>query len=110
MLSEREMAFVKHWELVRVRESSFLNKFLKGLPVAFLSGIPVLVLIALVYFFSHDWFTKISQRAAGSSGPILVALFIFILAFSFVRMHFKWEMNEQLYLELKSRRSRSIEI
>lgn len=55
-------------------------------------------------FFVPEWYTKISQAAAGSSGIILFSVFIFIGFFSYFRMHFKWEMNDQLYQELKKRK------
>jgi hypothetical protein len=107
MLSEKEVIFLRHWESVREKESSFASKLTRGLPVAFLFGLPILTSVVLVYFLSPEWYTKISQAAAGSTGVILISIFIFILFFSYFRMHFKWEMNEQLYLELKSREKRT---
>ena len=102
MLSEKEIKFLERWELERERESTFTSKLLRGLPVACMFGLPILFSIALVYFFSPEWYTKISQAAAGSANAILIAVFIFIIFFAYFRMHFKWEMNEQLYHELKS--------
>ncbi|MBC7535716.1 MAG: hypothetical protein H7258_08495 [Ferruginibacter sp.] len=107
MLSEKELKFLQDWELKRVKESSFVSKLTRGLPMAFMFGLPMLFSIAFVYFFSPEWYTKISQRAAGSSGMILISVFLFILFFSYFRMHFKWEMNEQLYEELKSRQKKA---
>ena len=37
---------------------------------------------------------------------IVVSLMIIILFFSFVRMHFNWEMNEQAYLELLEKKKK----
>ena len=107
MLSEKELKFIEHWEAVRERESSFTSKLSRGLPMAFLFGLPVILSIALVYFLSPEWYTKISQSVSGSGTVILIAVFIFILFFSYFRMHFKWEMNEQLYRELLQRKSAS---
>jgi len=106
MLSEKEIKFLKQWELVREKESRFASKLGRGIPMACIFGLPLLFSVALVYFLSPEWYTKISQAAAGSSGPILLAVFIFIIFFSYFRMHFKWEMNEQLYQELKTRQSK----
>ena len=106
MLTEKEIEFLRHWEAVRENESTFTSKLARGLPMASLFGIPIIFSVAFVYFFSPEWFTKISQAAAGSTGVILVAVIIFILFFSYFRMHFKWEMNEQLYSELKARQRR----
>ena len=107
MLSKKEIDFLQDWELVREKESGFASKLIRGLPVACMFGFPLLLSIIIVYFFSPGFYTKISQAAAGSSGVILIAVFIFILFFSYFRMHFKWEMNEQLYNELKSKQKNS---
>lgn len=106
MLSEKEIKFLQYWPTVREKESSFTSKLTRGLPMACMFGLPILFSVALVYFLSPEWYTKISQVAAGSSTMILIAVFIFIIFFSYFRMHFKWEMNEQLYQELKSREER----
>lgn len=106
MLSEKEIKFLNDWELTREKESSFISKLGRGLPMACLFGLPILFSIALVYFLSPEWYTKISQATAGSANMILISVIIFILFFSYFRMHFKWEMNEQLYKELKSRQKK----
>lgn len=94
---------MKHWEMVREKESQFLSKVVRGLPMAILFSLPVILSLVLVYLFSPEWYTKLSQAAAGSAGILMIAVLIIILFFSYFRMHFKWEMNEQLYLELKHR-------
>ncbi|MEO7523025.1 MAG: hypothetical protein ABIT58_02965 [Ferruginibacter sp.] len=107
MLSEKEIKFLQYWQSVREKESSFISKLVRGLPMACLFGLPIIFSIVLVYFLSPEWYTKISQEAAGSTGVILISVFIFIIFFSYFRMHFKWEMNEQLYNELKSRQDKA---
>lgn len=99
MLTDKEKAFIEYWELRRIPYSDPTSKLLRGLPVAFLFGLPILLSVMLVYFFSPEWYTKVSL-SAGSLLAIIVAVFIAILFFSFFRMHFKWEMNEQAYREL----------
>lgn len=103
MLSEKEIQFLQYWESVRETESMFMRKLIAGLPMAALFGLPIVLSIAVIYFLSPDWFTKISQMAAGSATPILLAVFLFIVSFGYMRKHFKWEMNEQLYQELRKR-------
>jgi peptidoglycan biosynthesis protein MviN/MurJ (putative lipid II flippase) len=68
-----------------------------------LFGLPIIVSLIAVYFLSPDWYTKISQAASGVLTTLVIAVLITILFFSYFRMHFKWEMNEQLYMELKGR-------
>jgi len=107
MFSPEEIAFMKHWEMVREKESHFLSKLGRGLPMATIFGLPIILSIIAVYFLSPEWYTKISQAASGALLTTIIAVIIIIFFFSYFRMHFKWEMNEQLYMELKSRESRS---
>ncbi|MBC7867267.1 MAG: hypothetical protein H7X88_07020 [Gloeobacteraceae cyanobacterium ES-bin-316] len=100
MLSEKELSFLQYWETYRVAHSSFISKLQRGLPMAFIFTVPILLLMVSAYLFLPEWYTKISNRIAGSFPTIILALSICIIFFSYFRMHFKWEMNEQLYKEL----------
>jgi len=104
MFSQKEIDFMKHWEMVREKESHFLSKLSGGLPMAMLFGLPIILSLIAVYFLSPEWYTKISQAASGVLGTLIVSVILIVLFFSYFRMHFKWEMNEQLYLELKERK------
>lgn len=103
MFSEKELSFIQHWEKVRDHEKLFLTKLKNGLPMAMLFGLPILLLLVGVYFYLPEWYTKVSGAASGEISTLLIAVCLIIIFFSYFRMHFKWEMNEQLYLELKSR-------
>jgi len=105
MLTDKEAQFVRYWEEVRQQESTFTRKLLGGLPMAFLFYLPMPLFIVGVYFFMPEWYTKISNRLPGSMWVIMIAIFIAILFYSFFRMHFKWEMNEQYFMELKHRKN-----
>ena len=94
---------MRHWEEVRGNESRFMSKLTRGLPMAMLFGLPVILSLMAVYILSPDWYAKISVSASGVFETLLLAVILIILFFSYFRMHFKWEMNEQLYLELKGR-------
>ena len=100
MLTEKEHSFIKYWETYRIPHNSFSSKLLRGLPVAIMFGLPIILFILSVYIYFPDWYTKISNTTSGSFVTIVIAVFIAILFFSYFRMHFKWEMNEQLYKEL----------
>ncbi len=94
-----------YWEKERVKQNTVLNKLLNGLPMAMLFSLPILLFILVVYIFFPEWYTKISQTSQGSFVTIVIAVFLCIIFFSYFRMHYKWEMNEQLYTELKSKES-----
>lgn len=107
MLSTEEKDFLKYWEENREPHRSFISKLTRGLPMAMLFGLPILLLIVVIYFLSPEWYTKVSSALAGSVSIIVIAVLLAILFYAFVRMHFKWEMNDQLYKELKQKEKRS---
>ena len=119
MLTEKDIQFIARWERVREQESTFSHKFLSGLPMASVFGLPVLFFLGSVRIFFPSWFTtathksndivvpgmseKFMKLSSGDITMVLIAVVIVILFFSYFRMHYKWEMNEQLYKELKSK-------
>ena len=101
MLTQKDLSFIDYWEKEREAQSSFTSKLLGGLPMATMFGLPIILFILVVYLWFPDWYMKISGTSAGSFIMVVVAVFISIIFFAYFRMHFKWEMNEQLYTELK---------
>lgn len=99
-----------YWEREREKQNSVIGKLLNGLPMAILFSLPVVLFLFVVYIFFPDWHTKISNTSSGSFITIIIALFICILFFSYFRMHYKWEMNEQLYRELKNKENKTIDL
>jgi hypothetical protein len=124
MLNEKDQAFITYWEAVRERESTFKHKFLTGLPMALMFGLPILLFFGVVKIFFPSWFTtatykqtdvvlpewsiKFMKLSAGDLMAGFIAVMIVILFFSYFRKHYKWEMNEQLYKELKSKEKKTI--
>lgn len=119
MLTEKDIQFINYWEKVREKENTFSHKFLAGLPMAFLFGLPVLLFFGSVKIFFPSWFTTATHKSSEvvvpgqtekfmklTQGDIIVAMIavlILIIFFSYFRMHYKWEMNDQLYRELKNK-------
>ena len=100
MLSEKELSFIQQWEKNREPYSSFKSKMSRGLPMAFVFGLPILLFILAVYLYFPEWYYRISNRLSGALVTIVIAVLIAVFFFSYFRMHFLWEQNEQLYKEL----------
>jgi len=107
MLSEKEEQFLIYWERNKEMQSTFLSKLSSGLPMALLFGLPILLSVVIVYLFFPEWYTKISNTGPGTFKIIVLAVFVAMLFFSYFRMQFKWEMNEQAYQELKNKQHRA---
>jgi membrane protein YdbS with pleckstrin-like domain len=103
MLDKEQADFLILWEAKREEYSTTSSKLLRGLPMACIFALPILFLIAIVYFFIPDWYYKISKTSSQTFVVVAIAVFIVIIFYAFVRMHFKWEMNEQLFKELKQK-------
>lgn len=73
-------------------------------------GLPIILSVIVVYLFFPEWYTKISKTTSGTFMAMVVAVCIAILFFAFFRMQFKWEMNEQLYLELLQKEKKSPDV
>lgn len=108
MLSEKDLKFITYWELEREERAKFSNKLFSGMPMAFLFGLPILLSITIVYLFFPEWYTKISNLPKGILPTIFLAVILSMLFFSYFRMQYKWEMNEQLYQELKSKQKKEV--
>jgi MFS superfamily sulfate permease-like transporter len=107
MLSEKDKEFMAYWEREKESRNSFSAKLTGGIPMAALFSVPILLFITAVYLFFPEWYTKISSRLPGSIFIIVLAVMICILFFSYFRMQYKWEMNEQLYRELTNKENKA---
>lgn len=96
-----------NWEKERERRNTVSDKILSGLPMAMMFSLPIILLIFVVYLFFPEWYTKISGTSPGTFVTVVIAVLISTVFFSYFRMHYKWEMNEQLYRELKNKEARS---
>ena len=107
MISEKDKIFMAYWEANRERESTFLSKLSRGFPMALIFSVPIILLILVVRLFFPDWYYQISKTSSGMFVTAVVAMFIITIFYAFFRMHYKWEMNEQLYQELKAKEKKA---
>ena len=107
MISEKEIAFLRYWEQNRDREKTFTSKLTRGFPMAILFGLPIILLVLVVRIFVPDWYMKMSDTSPGMFITAVLAMLGVVLFYAYFRMQYKWEMNEQLYKELKSKENKS---
>jgi len=108
MITEKDKAFLRYWEENRDFEKTFKRKLSGGLPMAILFGLPIILLIVVIRIFLPDWYMKISSTSSGMFFTAVVAMIVVVFFYAYFRMQYKWEMNEQLYQELKSKENKSI--
>jgi glucan phosphoethanolaminetransferase (alkaline phosphatase superfamily) len=107
MISEKDLAFLRYWELNREHENNFLSKLSRGLPMALLFGLPIILLVVVVRIFLPDWYMKVSANSPGAFLTAVIAMVMVVLFYEYFRMQHKWEMNEQLYQEIKAKQNQS---
>ncbi len=103
MINEEQEKFITFWAEHRDEYNKSWSKLVRGLPMALMFGLPILLLLFVVYLFIPDWYYKISKTSSQAFVVVIIAVSIAVVFYAFVRMHFKWEMNEQLYKELKQK-------
>jgi len=107
MISEKEIAFLRYWERNREIENTFISKLTRGFPMALLFGLPIILLVVVVRLFMPEWYMKISGTSPGMFVTAVIAMIGVVIFYAYFRMQYKWEMNEQLYKELKSKENKS---
>ena len=108
MISEKEIVFLRYWERNREIENTFVSKLTRGLPMAVLFALPIILLVVVVKLFIPDWYMKISGTSPGTFVTAVIAMIGVVLFYAYFRMQYKWEMNEQLYQELKAKENKSL--
>jgi hypothetical protein len=103
MITEEDRQFLRYWEQNRENENNFSFKLMKGLPIATMFGLPIILLVIIVRLYFPEWYTKISQTSPGTFLTAIIAVIIIILFSSYFNMQYKWETNEQAYQELKAK-------
>lgn len=109
MITEKDIQFLRYWERVKESENTFMSKISRGLPMAFIFAFPIILSVVAVRLFAPDWYMKISGTTPGAFVTVIIAMCLVIVFYAYFRMQYKWEMNDQLYKELKSKENKSNE-
>jgi membrane protein YdbS with pleckstrin-like domain len=102
MLSVKEEEFIKYWESARLQKKKVVKQLAVGLPLG------VILVIAIFFNFFSGWYKR-ADMAMSEEDPTIIlvllvaAILIVVFVVIFSARH-RWEMNEQHYKELVSRR------
>jgi hypothetical protein len=96
MLTEEEEKFLIYWEKNREKKTTLFSQLSLGLPLGLLIGAGILL------NYVSGWYTRATMVANGQSTPLVLILAIILITIfcSVFYRRFKWETNEQRYLEL----------
>jgi hypothetical protein len=103
MLSDREEAFIIYWAVNRDKQKRTFRQFLLGIPLALLFVIPI-----TLNFFS-GWYKRAAMMRDTpdfNPGVLLLALLLIVGFIAIFSRKFKWEQNEQRYIELLSKKEK----
>jgi len=104
MLTEEENGFIGYWENTRLRKKKIWRQLSVGLPLG------VILVIAIFVNIFSGWYKRADlEMKKEDSSLILVLLAAALLIVAFVvifSVRHRWDMNEQKYRELLSRRDK----
>ncbi len=102
MLSEKEEAFLKYWELARNRQKKFVYQLAVGLPVGLVFG-----MLIIANFYS-GWYKRAAMIANSRFNPIVlyVAVALIAIFFAIFSKKFEFDQQEQRYKELNAKKKR----
>jgi uncharacterized membrane protein len=104
MYTEEEKGFIEYWEQNRDRKKKVFRQLAIGLPTG------VLLVTGIFANFFLGWFKRAEMTLRREQSSLILVLLVaallivvFIVVFS---ARHKWDMNEQRYRELLSRKTR----
>jgi hypothetical protein len=98
MLSAEEKQFMEWWSQNRSKERRLLSQLTVGLPLGIAFGFPILLSVMF-----RGWYKNMPYVSGTQLTIILIAVLLVIVFYGIFKMRFKWEMNEQRYLELQQK-------
>jgi glycopeptide antibiotics resistance protein len=103
MLSDEDEAFIIYWQANRDKQKRTFRQFLLGIPLALL-----FVILISVSFFS-GWYKRaamISNTSDFNPSVFLLAMLLIVVFIAIFSQKFKWEQQEQRYIELLAKKER----
>jgi len=93
---------MKYWDANRERQKKTIRQFLLGIPIGLLFVIPI------VASLMSGWYKRANMIVNTQDFNPLVLIVALVLIVGFVAIfskRYKWDMNEQHYLELKAKKA-----
>lgn len=100
MLSSNDEAFLQYWEKNRSKEKKVMRQLLVGMPLGLLiSG-------GIMFSLDLGWYSRANMVASSQTNPyiLLIAVLAIAIFTAIFYKKFKWDMNEQHYLELLAKK------
>ena len=103
MFTEQENKFITWWEGNRYKQKKSFKQFLSG----FSKGIAIGMAIVLIVV--SGWYTRANMEANSKLSTVVfvIALLGIAVFMAWLSQNYKWEQNEQQYLELMAKKKRS---
>ncbi len=104
MLTSEEIKFIEYWEVNRIKQKRVVKQLIIGLPLGVLFAAMI-----FINFFS-GWYKRADMIINSQSSVIpviLVALILIVIFVSVFSVRHKWDINEQRYRELLSKKNDS---
>ena len=102
MFTVKEKEFIEYWEKNRLVKKRIFRQLSLGMPLG------VLIVGAIFINFFSGWYKRAEMTLHGEQSSLILVLLVaallivvFVVVFS---VRHKWDMNEQLYKELLSRK------
>lgn len=98
MISKENQAFLEYWAKNRVAARTSIRPLLIGVSAGLAIGVAILVVL------ESGWDTRANMVANSRLSSFVLLLVILLLSFfmGFMYRKFKWEMQEQRYLEIQA--------
>ena len=102
MLTSEEIKFIEYWEQNRVKQKRLVKQLIIGLPLGVLFAAMI-----FINFFS-GWYKRADMiiNTQPSVIPVLlIAIILIVIFISVFSVRHKWDINEQRYRELLSKKN-----
>ncbi|MCC6287611.1 MAG: hypothetical protein IT249_06975 [Chitinophagaceae bacterium] len=101
-MTEEEKDFMIFWEANREKEKNTWRQLLIGLPLGMIFTLPI-----LVNLFS-GWNKRATMVANAQINPVILIIAVLAIAsfFAIFNKKHRWDMNEQRYNELKTKKEK----